>query len=529
VRALFALLGGISLLGRGSSALTLPAALVTAYVGLAAILLLRTLAGSPRASSRQWLWVDALVLSMTFGLMQDSAPWPGIVSVVPVVAMSLLAGPLQAVAMALVIALSMLLSLYLHWGADHLPALALAVPMVVLALGPAAGFLALPNRELRQRLHLVDAFNERSDPRQGLLHHVDVLLGLLDAHFRVSSALISLEGPEPRIFERRGGIATRLLDEASASLWRERRDALPRDAGCLCTAAGSHTVVGVKLDRFDERRMRIDETARRVLLELGPETLALPLMSYGRPLGHLCLTRRDGPFGVADLHWLNEVMRELLPLLERSDLLEQLQRESAGRERERIGRDLHDSAVQPYLGLKYGLEALARQAGQDHPLAHQIQQLIQLTSQELQTLRDVVSGLRDGKDVMGETAFMGALHRQAQRFESLYGLKVDIFAPDTLHLRGSVAKAVLHMINEGLTNVRRHTSATAVTVRLDVLRDDVSVRLRNDHGPIVTTPTAFVPRSLSERAAEFGGGVSVIRAPEFTEIAITLPHLGVFG
>jgi signal transduction histidine kinase len=257
------------------------------------------------------------------------------------------------------------------------------------------------------------------------------------------------------------------------------------------------------------------------------------LMSYGTPLGHLCLTRSEPPFSASDLQWLSELMRELLPLLERSDLLEQLQRETAAAERERIGRDLHDSAVQPYLGLKYRLEALARQATPGHPIEANIRQLIELTTQELQTLRDVVSGLRHGEDPMAPTAFMAALHRQAKRFEALYGLKVNIFAPNALQLRGSAAKAVLHMINEGLTNVRRHTAATAVTVMLDVHQNEVVMRIRNDHGPSGTADARpldnFVPTSLSERATEFGGGVSVSRETDCTEIIITLPMLGALG
>jgi signal transduction histidine kinase len=241
------------------------------------------------------------------------------------------------------------------------------------------------------------------------------------------------------------------------------------------------------------------------------------------------MTRGEAPFTVADLQWLHDVMRELLPLLERSDLLEQLQRETAARERERIGRDLHDSAVQPYLGLKYGLEALVRQAGPDNPIARNVEHLVQLTTQELQTLRDVVSGLRNGEQPMGSTAFMGALHRQSQRFESLYGLKVEIFAPDALQLRGAAAKAVLHMVNEGLTNVRRHSGATTVTLMLEVHANEVVVRIRNDHGADGARPMDFVPRSLSERAGEFGGGTLVRIEPDCTEIVITLPMMGALG
>ena len=98
------------------------------------------------------------------------------------------------------------------------------------------------------------------------------------------------------------------------------------------------------------------------------------------------------------------------PSHERSDLLEQLQRETAAHERERIGRDLHDSAVQPYLGLKYGLEALARQAGAHNPISPKIAELVRMTTEELQTLRDVVSGLRSGQDpASGRNASLNAL------------------------------------------------------------------------------------------------------------------------
>ena len=85
------------------------------------------------------------------------------------------------------------------------------------------------------------------------------------------------------------------------------------------------------------------------------------------------------------------------------------------------------------------------------------------------------------------------------------------------------------MVNEGLTNVRRHTPATAVTVMLDVRRNEVTIRLRNDHGSGGGRPMDFVPRSLSERATGFGGGVSVSQEPGCTEVVITLPMLGALG
>jgi signal transduction histidine kinase len=219
---------------------------------------------------------------------------------------------------------------------------------------------------------------------------------------------------------------------------------------------------------------------------------------------------------------------ELLRIVEQAALVDQLQETSAGQERARIGRDLHDSAIQPYLGLKYGLEALERRAGTDNAIHPHVVQLVQLATDELQTLRDVVGGLRRGDDPTSqEDASLAALKRVAQRFSSLYGLRVEVSAPDAPRLRGSAAKAVLHMVSETLTNVRRHTSATTVKLMLQVTPTDVVLRVRNDHGFREELTPAFLPSSLTERAAEFGGGVEVDHQRDFTEVRITLPVLGV--
>ena len=495
----------------------------------AAALLWKTLSGWSLAASKAWPWLDAGVVLIVSQVMVQPAPLLGALAVLPVVVLALLAGPMHATLLALVCAAAILLLAGLPIGLGTLPPLPLSVALVLLAFGPAAALLARPSRDLRQRLELLDAFNARSDPRQGLRHHIDALFQLLATHFGLSVATISLQGPEPRIFQWRPDTGTQVLGEPELAIWRERLTALPHDLGCLYASDAPSDKQFVALNPASGARGALSHDARRAMQAIASHALALPLMSYGQPLGHLCLQRTASAFDEADLRWQDDVMREMLPLLERSDLLEQLQRETASRERERIGRDLHDSAVQPYLGLKYGLEALSRQAGQQNPIAPHIKQLLHLATEELQNLRDVVSGLRSGEDLSIGSASLVALQRQVKRFEDIYGLKVHIFAPQAPHLRGSAAKAVLHMVNEALTNVRRHTTATAVTVLLDTHQNDVVMRLRNDHGPGERLARDFVPRSITERAAEFGGTVAVTHEPDFTEIAITLPRLGAIG
>lgn len=525
VRALLALLGSIAIFGHWSGESPLLGAVALAYLLFSALLLDKLLAGRPAAASRGWLWVDAAFLALTAGLMDESAPWLGLVAVAPVVAMSLAGGALHATALAAAIAAALLFA-GAPWSGGG-AALVPVLPMLLLAFAPAATFLSMPGRSLRTRV--LEELHRRSDPRQGLLHHVDVLLAQLHEEFHLTSAVIALQGPDPRVFQRTAAQTAVPLDGAAAASWRHRRDQLPPGAGCIGSARrGSGSIRIVRLDGHHGADAGAVVAARAVLWEIGAESLTLPLVSYGQPSGHLYLARDGLPFDVDDLHCLHELMREALPLLERSDLLEQLQRETAARERERIGRDLHDSAVQPYLGLKYGLEALAREAGADNPVAPQIEQLVELTTQELTVLREVVSGLRNRCDPLAGSGFIAALRRQSGRFEALYGLKVTIAADDSLQVRGAAAKALLHMVNEALTNVRRHTAAEGLSVQLEAGPEEVVLRVRNDLGPAGAERApapAFLPRSLAERAEELGGRLQVCRDATHTEITITLPLL----
>ena len=530
IRALLAVLIGTLLLGaarpRGGDELLV----LLPYLAWSALLLWKTLNGWPRAASKAWLWADAGVLLVTSQLLVTSLPLFGISTVLPVVALAVLAGAIPALSLSLACAAGTLWLTGAPSSFGGQSPLSVIVPVIVLAVGPAAALLARPCRELRQRLTLVDTFNEQADPRQGLCHNVDMLLGQLAAHYELNAATISLQGPEPRIFQWQAGARTVQLAGAGAASLGGLLAQLPRDLGCLCSVVDTAEPVVVALHPSTGARSALPQSAAWAAFgHFGSQTLTLPIVSYGQPLGTVCLHRSGPEFALADLRLLGDVMQETMPLLERSDLLEQLQRETASRERERIGRDLHDSAVQPYLGLKYGLEALARQAGPANPLSGPLAQLVHMATDELQTLRDVISGLRSGDDPTQAHASLAALERQTQRFQALYGLKVRIVAPHAPQLRGAAAKAVLHMVNEALTNARRHTSATEVTVQLDVDLHDVVLRLRNDCTPGEARPRDFVPRSLTERAAEFGGAVSVTHRLECTEIVITLPLLGVLA
>jgi signal transduction histidine kinase len=496
------------------------------YLAWALVLLGQALGRRARPRWRLWMWVDGLVLLATSQLLSHSEPVLDLVLALPVVAMAVLAGVAQARALALVCTVVLLAAAWQR-STGVFPPLLLMLSVVLLGLAPAAGLLVSgPRRRLQQRLRLMAEFHARLDARRGLSHHVEVLLELLAGELNFTVGTLSLQGLEPRVFQWRPHEGARVLDEPQARLWRDRLAHLPQDKGCIGSSVPGGGPARVVAWQPQSRACEpVGGAARGTLLAVGAQTLTLPLLSFGQPLGHICLARAEPAFDADDLRWLRDVMRDALPLLERSDLLEQLQRETAARERERMGRDLHDSAVQPYLGLKYGLEALARQAGTDNPLGPKIGQLVGMANEELHHLRDVVSGLRSGHDpAQGDTP-MDALQRQAARFEALYGLKVQVQVAHALELRASVARAVLHMVNEALTNVRRHTSATEVAIRLDAQEAQVVLSVRNNRCDAGRPAEDFVPLSLAQRAAELGGCLAATHQTDATEVTITLPRV----
>lgn len=524
-RTLLAALLSVELLALGPLVPGSWVALAGSYLLWATMLMVATLQRRRLAASVMWVWVDAAVL---IGACFAAGPYGemlGALTVLPVAVMSLRSGIAQSSLLAVACAAALGWRLWSGAPPAH-GALSAASMAGLLLVGPFAALLARPSRLLVERLNLQQSLHELADPRQGLDHLVGVLLQLLMEGRQASRATLSLRGLQPRVFQRRRDHPAQVLTGLGADDWARRADALPRESGCLWWNTGTGTLSVRLLDVTDGRRRPPDPRIAEALDGTEVYGVALPLHTYGQPMGHLMLERRAEPFSVAELQWLHELMAEVVPLLERSDLLDQLQRETALRERERIGRDLHDSAVQPYLGLKYGLEALVRRATPDNPLCRPVQQLADLATAELESLRDVVSGLRRGHDATADGASLSALQRQAQRFEALFGLRVTVFAPQGERLRGATARAVLHMFNEALTNVRRHTSATAVTALLDVGSTSLVLRLRNDHGPGESLPTDFIPRSLTERAAEFAGSVALEHEANFTEITITLPLSG---
>ena len=169
------------------------------------------------------------------------------------------------------------------------------------------------------------------------------------------------------------------------------------------------------------------------------------------------------------LHFLEDLTEHVTPGLTNVFLLRRLRARAGAAERARVARELHDGAIQALFGIEMKIEAIRRQtslpaSAVDTELA-QIQELVR---DEVLALRELMQALRptelDSSDQLPDV-----LSGLVERFRRDTGISAR-FIPTETRISVSAQKAieVVRMVQEALVNVRKHSQAINVLVRLSI-------------------------------------------------------------
>lgn len=223
------------------------------------------------------------------------------------------------------------------------------------------------------------------------------------------------------------------------------------------------------------------------------------------------------------MQFIQQLISQIMPVIENMQLLDEIASQAAVHERRKISRDLHDSTIQPYIGLKIGLEALLRKVPADNPLITEIEDLCRMTNDGIAELRNYVGGLKNQKDTPSKLFFQ-AISRLAEKFTRFYGIEVKVSANPDLRINDRLAAELVQIVSEGLSNIRRHTQARHATINLRCEDDNLIAQIIN-HG--VAGNAAFVPftpRSIAERTAHLGGRTEVTQWGDgSTAVTVEIP------
>ncbi|MFF4808164.1 sensor histidine kinase [Micromonospora chersina] len=187
-------------------------------------------------------------------------------------------------------------------------------------------------------------------------------------------------------------------------------------------------------------------------------------------------------------------------------------RRRATEERLRIARDLHD-ALGHHLSL-INVQASAALHRPDPTRSEQALTAIKQTSKEmLRELRGTLDALRQ-EDVAPTAPALG-LSRLGELVTTAgrSGLAIRTEVAEIRPLPPEVDLAAYRIVQEALTNVTRHATATAAVVRVRPDRDDVLVEVEDDGTTAPGAPGNGI-LGMGERARALGGSLTTGSGPD---------------
>jgi len=391
--------------------------------------------------------------------------------------------------------------------------------------------------ELKNRLKLLKDVTVFSNPRYGIDRTIKAILESIRAFYDAEACLLVIPGkPAAESYQMyrvtRGTTPSRsappeISSEAAAQFLEPSLD----NAVIYRRANSSHTRL------FDLKTRLFSDTGSTESDKLGgmldaQRYVSMPVYYRHQPVGRMYLI--DGPTRVdaPDMEFLLQLMDHVTPVMENIRLIDNLASDAAEQERRRIAADIHDSVIQPYLGLQFGLSALDQKLESGNTaIRGDIQELLELTNHELAELRRFVWGLRAGEE--RTDVLLPAIERFAERFSVVTGIKVDVEARGKVKVNDRLAAEVFQIVAEGLSNVRRHAFCRDARVEISCKNSSLLLQIKNsrpranpeqERGDGNENVKTFRPHSIAERAALLGGDTQVfVDEKNYTVVSVGIP------
>ncbi len=225
--------------------------------------------------------------------------------------------------------------------------------------------------------------------------------------------------------------------------------------------------------------------------------------------------------------WQN-IAAQVALLVENERLVLSLEYRAVIQERMRLAREIHDGLAQTLAYLKMQTSQM------QHALLKQdMTHLSELLKQNHQALSSAYMDTRQAIDNLRLTPQQGVMHwmeRTIADFEEVSGLAVGrSFQLPDWELLPEVQSQLIRIVQEALSNVRKHAQASSAWVSLAEWDGDLIVEIRDDGRGFspedVPFPSQYGLRGMRERAEFIGADFQIISQPhQGTTIRLRLPR-----
>lgn len=198
-------------------------------------------------------------------------------------------------------------------------------------------------------------------------------------------------------------------------------------------------------------------------------------------------------------------------------------------ERTTISREIHDELGQSMTALKMDLSWLSNHLPKNDEYIERIRGMNNLVDESINLMRRIASDLRP--NLLDDLGLATALEWQAHEFSKRNGICCNLnLYKQPIFLEEVVRTNMFRIFQETLTNVARHSNATQVDIKLELLDQTLVLTVR-DNGRGIINKELNSRHSLGllgmrERATMLGGGLTINGVPdEGTTVSVSVPLL----
>ncbi|PWK15853.1 sensor histidine kinase [Tumebacillus permanentifrigoris] len=185
----------------------------------------------------------------------------------------------------------------------------------------------------------------------------------------------------------------------------------------------------------------------------------------------------------------------------------QVEEMTAVRERNHIAREIHDTVGHKMTALLVQLQAGRKLLEHDRERSHEtLLHCEELARAALQEVRLSVRTLRD--EETAAPTVTEALRRLLAEFAKMTGLEAKLIVQGDLTLiSASWHPAIYRIVQEALTNAKRHGEARSATVLLAGVPDSIVLEISDDGAGVAQIQPGFGLLNMRDRVTELGGTV----------------------
>jgi len=198
--------------------------------------------------------------------------------------------------------------------------------------------------------------------------------------------------------------------------------------------------------------------------------------------------------------------------LETGRLIEKMRLEQGlSEERDRIGRELHDGAIQMVYTAGLIIESARRRVDDDAVLSQRLDRAMTALNETVATLRTNMKDLRT--DSLAASLADGLRQRtQDPRLATLMSVELSLDLPDSLAFDPAQTTHILAIVGEALTNAARHGRPSHALVQANCENGQFLLTVRDDgsgFSPRPSEESGYGLRNMRDRARLLGGELTI--------------------